>query len=122
MLIALCIVAPLLAISLAANLLQFADRRHSRRLADECIDSLRRDVRSLAEKVEGLEDDLAFAESLIDEWEADYDGLSGGVLDAMDDLAGARDALNCALAALADLAGAMDDDDECGCPCCCEED
>lgn len=37
----------------------------------------------------------------------------------MDDLAGARDALDCALA---DLAGALDDDDcdDCGCRYCCD--
>jgi len=111
-LIALCIVAPLLAVSLAANLLQFLDGRHSRRLADECIDSLRGDVCSLEGRVEELADELAFADLLIDEWEGDYDRLADG-------LASAHDAIDCALA---DLAGALDDDDECDCPCCCGED
>lgn len=77
MLIALCIVAPLLAISLVANLLLAYGRHRARRgfdvivkaLRDSCDDNgrLELELEAATARADGLADDLAFAESLIDE-------------------------------------------------------
>lgn len=128
MLIALVVVSTLLFISLVAHVFLYSEARLWRarvNAAEAKTREIEAELSAAQAKIEDLEIELLIADEAAEEWEEDYGRLQSGVLDAMDNIVAAHDALGCdcgrdALGdALGDLAGALDCGDGGGCECCC---